>query len=42
MSVYDEKPWLSLYAEGQPDRLAPEFGDALAMFQAAVARNPAG
>ena len=42
MSVYDDKPWLSLYAEGQPARLAPEFGDALAMFQAAVARNPQG
>jgi long-chain acyl-CoA synthetase len=42
MSVYDEKPWLSLYAEGQPAELAPEFGDALAMFEAAVARNPDG
>jgi long-chain acyl-CoA synthetase len=42
MSVYDEKPWLSLYAEGQPAELAPEFGDALAMFMAAVARNPDG
>jgi long-chain acyl-CoA synthetase len=42
MSVYDEKPWLSLYAEGQPAELAREFDDALAMFKAAVARNPAG
>jgi long-chain acyl-CoA synthetase len=42
MSVYDEKPWLSLYAEGQPAELTPEFDDALAMFKAAVARNPDG
>ena len=42
MSVYDDKPWLSLYAEGQPAELTPEFGDALSMFEAAVARNPDG
>jgi long-chain acyl-CoA synthetase len=42
MSVYDDKPWLSLYAEGQPTELAREFDDALAMFEAAVARNPEG
>ncbi len=42
MSVYDDKPWLSLYAEGQPAELAPEFNNALTMFRAAVARNPAG
>jgi long-chain acyl-CoA synthetase len=42
MSVYDDKPWLSLYAEGQPAELKPEFGDALAMFRAAVARDPEG
>ena len=42
MSVCDEKPWLSLYAEGQPAELAPEFDDALAMFEAAVARHPDG
>ena len=40
MSDYDDRPWLALYAEGQPAGLAPEFDDALAMFKAAVARNP--
>ena len=42
MGVYEDKPWLSLYAEGQPAELTREFDDALAMFRAAVARNPQG
>jgi long-chain acyl-CoA synthetase len=41
-SAYDARPWLSSYDEGQPDALVPEFSDALAMFAAAVARNPDG
>lgn len=42
MSPYDDKPWLSLYDEGQPSEITPEFGNALEMFRAAVGRNPDG
>ncbi|MHA6792698.1 class I adenylate-forming enzyme family protein [Pseudonocardia bannensis] len=40
MSVYDDKPWLAIYDEGQPTEITPEFGDALAMFAASVQRAP--
>jgi long-chain acyl-CoA synthetase len=42
MSVYDEKPWLSLYDQGQPAEIALEFTDVLSMFRASVSRNPDG
>jgi long-chain acyl-CoA synthetase len=42
VSVYDDRPWLALYDEGQPTGLALEFEDALAMFKASVERNPGG
>ncbi len=42
MNIYDQKPWLSLYDPGQPATITPDFTDALAMFRAARARNPAG
>jgi long-chain acyl-CoA synthetase len=42
MSVYDEKPWLSLYDQGQPADIALEFTDALSMFRASAVRNPDG
>jgi long-chain acyl-CoA synthetase len=42
MSVYDEKPWLSLYDQDQPAEIAREFTDALSMFRASVSRNPDG
>ena len=42
MGVYDERPWLHLYGEGQPRDITPEYTDALAMFKAGVARNPDG
>ncbi len=42
MSVYDEKPWLSLYDQGQPAEISLEFTDALSMFRASVSRNPDG
>ena len=42
MSVYDEKPWLSLYDPDQPADIALEFTDALSMFRASVSRNPDG
>ncbi|GAA1286922.1 hypothetical protein GCM10009609_61230 [Pseudonocardia aurantiaca] len=41
-SAYDERPWLARYDAGQPADLEPEFTDALAMFRAAVERNPGG
>ena len=40
--MYDERPWLHLYGEGQPTDITPEFADALSMFAASVARNPDG
>src|SRR5690348_8349219 len=40
MSVYDTKPWLARYDEGQPAELSLEYPDALAMFGASVRRNP--
>ncbi|MGD9531388.1 MAG: AMP-binding protein, partial [Pseudonocardia sp.] len=42
MSVYDERPWLARFGDGQPADLAPEFTDALAMFRATVERHPDG
>ena len=42
MGIYDERPWLHLYGEGQPHDITPEFPDALTMFSASVARNPDG
>jgi hypothetical protein len=37
MSIYDEKPWLSLYDPDQPAEISLEFTDALSMFRASVA-----
>ena len=34
MGVYDERPWLHLYGEGQPHDITPEYPDALTMFAA--------
>ncbi len=42
MGIYEERPWLHLYAEGQPHDITPEYTDALAMFKAGAARNPDG
>ena len=39
MSVYDDRPWLSLY-NGQPADLVLEHDNALDMFRAGVARDP--
>jgi long-chain acyl-CoA synthetase len=39
MSVYDERPWLSLYGD-QPADYEIQFDDALAMFRAGVAAAP--
>lgn len=40
MPVYDDKPWLARYDEGQPAAIEAEFPNALAMFAATVARDP--
>ena len=31
-SIYDERPWLARYADGQPADIEPEHPSALAMF----------
>jgi len=41
VSAYDERPWLALYGD-QPADYDIEFDDALAMFRAGVAKDPAG
>src|SRR3954447_19399496 len=40
MSAYDERPWRAQYGD-QPADYALEFDDALDMFRAGVARDPA-
>src|SRR3954447_8953972 len=40
MSAYDERPWLALYGD-QPADYEVEFDNALDMFRAGVARDPA-
>jgi long-chain acyl-CoA synthetase len=42
MTIYAEKPWLSLYDPDQPAEISLEFTDALSMFLASAARNPDG
>jgi long-chain acyl-CoA synthetase len=39
-SIYDERPWLARYAEGQPADIEPDHPSALAMFDATVRRAP--
>jgi long-chain acyl-CoA synthetase len=39
MSIYDERPWLTLYDDGLPADIRPEHESALAMFRAAVGRG---
>ena len=40
MSVYDERPWLARYDEGQPPGIEVEFGSVLDMFGSCVQRDP--
>ncbi|GAA2866803.1 hypothetical protein GCM10010472_25190 [Pseudonocardia halophobica] len=40
MSAYDDKPWLAVYDDGQPATTTVEFGTAVEMFRATVARHP--
>jgi long-chain acyl-CoA synthetase len=39
VSVYDDKPWLARYDEGQPTSITPEFPDMLALFRATVEQH---
>ena len=39
-AVYDERPWLARYAEGQPADIEPDHASALAMFDATRAPRP--
>src|SRR5450755_2600688 len=40
MSIYDQRPWLARYDEGQPYDIEVEFGSVLDMFGACVQRDP--
>ncbi len=40
MSVYDERPWLRLYAAGIPHHIEPEHGSMLDAFKHTAARFP--
>ena len=40
MGIYEERPWLHLYAEGQPHDITPEYTDALAMFETSAPAQP--
>ncbi|MGY1592012.1 long-chain fatty acid--CoA ligase [Geodermatophilus sp. SYSU D00708] len=40
MSVYEQRPWLALYAEGQPADITPEHDTVLAVFEAALVAAP--
>jgi long-chain acyl-CoA synthetase len=42
VSGYDGRSWLARYDRGQPAEIEPEYDNAVAMFQASVARNPSG
>jgi long-chain acyl-CoA synthetase len=39
-SVYDDRPWLARYADGQPADIEPDHPSALAMFAATARRAP--
>ena len=39
-AVYDDRPWLARYAEGQPADIEPGHASALAMFEATLWRCP--
>ncbi|MEA2396238.1 MAG: long-chain acyl-CoA synthetase [Solirubrobacteraceae bacterium] len=40
MGIYDDRPWLARYGEGQPADIEPEHDSALAMFQSTARRLP--
>jgi long-chain acyl-CoA synthetase len=40
MSVYDQRPWLKLYAPGVPEAIEPEHDSMLAAFRQTASGNP--
>lgn len=40
MSIYDERPWLALYAPGVPHDIEPEHDSMLVAFEHAVSADP--
>ncbi|SFL63981.1 AMP-binding protein [Geodermatophilus ruber] len=40
MGIYAERPWLALYAEGQPADISPEHATMLEVFEASLAATP--
>jgi long-chain acyl-CoA synthetase len=40
MSVYEQRPWLALYAEGQPADITPEHSTMLELFESSLAAAP--
>ena len=40
MTTYTERPWLSLYSEGRPTDITPDFSSMLDLFEATLARSP--
>ena len=41
MSIYDQRPWLARYDEGQPTDIGVEYETALDMFRPACSRTRA-
>jgi long-chain acyl-CoA synthetase len=42
MSIYEQRPWLSQYAEGVPGDIEVEYATGLEMFRATAGRSPDG
>jgi long-chain acyl-CoA synthetase len=40
VTTYTERPWLSLYSEGRPTDITPDFSSMLDLFEATLARSP--
>ena len=40
MSVYEQRPWLALYGEGQPTDITPEHSTMLELFESSLAAAP--
>src|SRR5918994_593779 len=40
MSVYEQRPWLALYGEGQPADITPEHSTMLELFESSLAAAP--
>jgi long-chain acyl-CoA synthetase len=40
MSVYEQRPWLALYEEGQPADITPEHSTMLELFESSLAAAP--